>query len=526
MARRSRNGARPLASDPRPLIPAALAAALVAALVLAPLGAVMLRAEGLAALTRADLGALWFTLWQAAVSAALSCALAVPVARALFRRRFPGRKALISLMGAPFLLPTIVAVMGLVAIFGRRGAVNAALAALGLPEITLYGAQGVIAAHVFFNLPLAVRMVLHGWQAIPAERLRLAASLGFGPAEIDRHLARPMLRAVLPGAFLAIFLVCLTSFAVALTLGGGPRATTLEVAIYQAFRFDADLGRAAALALLQVALSLAALGLASRLTLPESFGAGLDRPAPPGLLSTGRFSRAGDALALALASAFLLAPLGAIVLRGLPNITQLPASVWQAAATSLALALGATALTLALALPLALAAPRTRWAEPAAMLPMSASALVLGTGLFLIAQPFVRPTSLALPVTLLANALLTLPFALRLLLPEVRRLQVDYDRLAASLGLAGLARLRFLSLPRLARPLGLSAGIAAAFSMGDLGVITLFSDGRTRTLPLALYQLMGSYRMDLAAGAACLLMALTFALYWAFDRIGQHADPR
>lgn len=508
------------------MIPAALASALIAALVLAPLGAVVLRAGGLSALGPADLEALRFTLWQAAASALLSCALAVPVARALYRRRFPGRGALISLMGAPFLLPTIVAVMGLIAVFGRRGAVNALLGAIGLPGVTIYGAHGVILAHVFFNLPLAVRMVLHGWQAIPAERLRLAASLGFGGAEIARHLERPMLRAVLPGAFLAIFLVCLTSFAIALTLGGGPQATTIEVAIYQAFRFDADLGRAAALAALQVAISLIALALSWRIALPESFGAGLDRPLPPGLLPASPLPRALDALALIAASLFLLTPLAAILSRGLPAMADLPPSVWRATATSLGIATGATALTLALALPLALAAPRARWAEAAAMVPMTASALVLGTGLFLIAQPFLRPTALALPVTLLTNAALSLPFAVRLLIPEVRVLQADYDRLAASLDLRGLARLRLLTLPRLARPLGFSAGLAAAFSMGDLGVITLFSDGRIQTLPLALYQLMGSYRMDQAAGAACLLMGLTFALFFALDRIGQHADPR
>ena len=160
------------------------------------------------------------------------------------------------------------------------------------------------------------------------------------------------------------------------------------------------------------------------------------------------------------------------------------------------------------------------------MLPMTASALVLGTGLFVLAQPFVRPTALALPMTLLVNATLALPFVVRLLLPEVRVMQADYDRLAQSLSLRGLARLRYLTLPRLARPLGFGAGITAAFSMGDLGAIALFSDGRTQTLPLALYNLMGSYRMEQAAGAACLLMALTFALYAAFDRIGAHADIR
>lgn len=508
----------------REIIPAELAAGVVVALVAGPLVAVIWRAGGFGALRAADLEAVWFTLWQAAVSAALSCALAVPVARALWRRRFAGRGALIALMGAPFLLPSVVAVMGLIAVFGRRGWVNGALAALGLPEVTIYGAGGVILAHVFFNLPLATRMVLGGWAAIPAERLRLAAALGLGPREIARHLERPMLRAVLPGAALAIFLVCLSSFAVALILGGGPRATTIELAIYQAFRLDFDLGRAAALAVLQVAICLAALALAARVTRAEGFGPGLDRArplaAPPGA------RRGKDAALIALAAAFLLAPLAAVLLRGLPALGDLPPSIWAACATSLTLALAATALTLALALPLALAAPRAPWAEAAGMLPMAVSALVMGTGLFLIARPVASPAALALPVTLAANALLSLPFALRLLLPEVRRLQADYDRLASSLALTGLARLRLLTLPRLARPLGLSAGIAAAFSMGDLGVITLFSDGRTQTLPLALYRLMGAYRMDQAAAAASLLMALTFALFWAFDRIGHHADPR
>ncbi len=511
------------------MIPAALAAALVGALVLAPLGAVILRAGGLSALGPNDLAALWFTLWQALVSAALATVLAVPVARALHRRRFAGRGLLITLMGAPFLLPTIVAVMGLLAVFGRSGTLNTALARLGLPEITVYGAHGVILAHVFFNLPLATRMVLNGWQAIPAERFRLALSLGLRPADISRQLERPMLRAVLPGAFVAIFLVCLTSFAVALTLGGGPRATTVEVAIYQAFRFDADMGRAATLALLQVGLALAALALAARLRLPQGFGAGLDQSLPAaviGALAPALRHRLSDALAIGLAGVFLLAPLAAIALRGLPALPGLPGSVWAAAATSVALALGATGLTLMLAVPLALAAPRAKWAEVLAMLPLTASSLVLGTGLFLLAQPFARPATLALPVTLLSNAALSLPFALRLLLPEVRSLQSDYDRLADSLNLRGLARLRLLSLPRLARPLGLAAGISAAFSMGDLGAITLFSDGRRQTLPLALYQLMGSYRIEAAAGAACLLMALAFGLYAAFDRIGHHAAPR
>jgi thiamine transport system permease protein len=54
--------------------------------------------------------------------------------------------------------------------------------------VSVYGLQGVVLAHVFLNLPLATRMILQGWQALPAERFRLAQSLGFGPREIFRHL--------------------------------------------------------------------------------------------------------------------------------------------------------------------------------------------------------------------------------------------------------------------------------------------------------------------------------------------------
>jgi len=177
--------------------------------------------------------------------------LATPVARGWARRHFPGRAALITLLGAPFLLPVIVAIIGLLAIFGRSGLLNACLAWLGLPPFSVYGFQGVVLAHVFFNLPLATRLILQGWLAIPAERFRLVATLN---VSVWQLLARPMLRATLPGAFLVIFLICLTSFAVALTLGGGPRAPAVELAIYQALRFDFDLGRAALLASIQFGL--------------------------------------------------------------------------------------------------------------------------------------------------------------------------------------------------------------------------------------------------------------------------------
>ena len=70
--------------------------------------------------------------------------------------------------------------------------------------------------------------------------------------------------------------------------------------------------------------------------------------------------------------------------------------------------------------------------------------------------------------------------------------------------------------PRLSRPIGFAAGLTAALSLGDFGVIAVFGDAESATLPLKLYQLMGSYRMEQAAGCASLFLTLSFGFFWLF----------
>ena len=499
---------------------AAIATALILAFLTLGSAVVVASQASTWALGPADWAALRFTVEQAALSAGISGFLAIPVARALARRSFVGRGTLIRLMAAPFLLPVVVAVLGLLAVFGRAGPVNQALSGLGLPPISIFGLHGVVLAHVFLNLPLAVRMILMGWQSIPAERFRLARSLGLSGSSVFRHLELPMLRAVLPGIVSVIFLLCLTSFAIALTLGGGPAASTLELAIYQSLRFEFDLGRAAMLAGVQFLLCALVAVSTGWFTLPLDFGTGLDRGIA--MIAPGGVRRLADGVVILLAAALLLVPLLAVVMRGLSGLGDLPATLWPAAGRSVAIAVGSALLSAAAALTLAIAsAPRAnRWAELSAMLPLATSGLVLGTGLFLVVHPVLSPEKLAVPVTVLVNAVLALPFIFRLLMPEARQLHADYGRLCQSLGLTGVTRLRWVTLPRLARPLGFGTGLAAALSMGDLGVIALFAGDQGATLPLLVQRLMGAYRMDAAAGAALVLVAFSFLLFWLFDWIG------
>ena len=502
-------------------MPAASLGLAIAALILGSAAMVALRADTWV-LMPSDWAALRFTIVQAALSAGISTLLAIPVARALHRRRFWGRKVLIRVMAAPFVLPAVVAVLGLLAVFGKSGPVNIALSTVGLPNFSVFGLHGVVLAHVFLNLPLATRMIFQGWQAIPAERFRLAASLGMTHPAVFWHLELPMLRAILPGIAATIFLICLTSFAIALTLGGGPKSSTIELAIYQALRFEFDLGRAAVLAALQFGLC-AAVTLASlRLTLPQGFGAGIGHPMIGAPVHGWR--QGADGVAIVGSALFLLGPLLAVVLAGLPGLWHLPDTIWPAAMRSVGIAVVSAVMATVAALTLAQAAARYQegWFDLAAMLPLSASSLVLGTGLFLAIRPFALPENLAVPVTILVNTTLTVPFLYRLILPEAKQLRADYGQLMQSLGLSGATQLRYVTLPRLARPLGFGAGLAAALSMGDLGVIALFAGDRGATLPLIVQRLMGAYRMQDAAAAALVLVALSFALFWAFDRIGHH----
>jgi thiamine transport system permease protein len=503
-----------------------IAAGTVFMLILAALVAVGAQAQWPVRFGVADWAALRFTVWQSFLSALLSVLFSIPVARALARRRFAGRAVLVTLLGAPFILPVIVAVMGLLVVFGRAGWVSQGLALFGLPPLSIYGLEGVVLAHVFFNMPLATRLILQGWQAIPAEQFRLAGQLGLPPAVVFRTLEWPVLRQVVPGAFALIFVICLTSFAVALTLGGGPRATTIELAIYQAFRFDFDLGRAALLSLVQLGVAGSAAVIALWVLPPITAHMGRDRTVQRwDAQSTGM--RLLDTFWIVLAATFLLVPLAAITASGLIGLGQMPVQVWHAAWTSLWVATLCTVVLVALALPISIWLAQARWggAEALTLIGLAASPLMIGTGWFIIINPFASPVSLALVVTALVNATMALPFAVRILMPAMRQVIAEYGRLSAGLGLSGFALWRIVILPRVRAPLGFAAGLSAALSIGDLGVVALFADGNRATLPLQMYRLMGSYRTDAAAGAALLLLAMALGLFWICDTWGRrHAE--
>jgi thiamine transport system permease protein len=320
-----------------------------------------------------------------------------------------------------------------------------------------------------------------------------------------------------------------------LTLGGGPAASTIEVAIYQAVRFEFDLGRAVELALLQVVLCGLLVGIGQRFARPVPLTPTAQRPQDrPD--TTSPIGRLADAVVLAAAAAFVLLPVVSVILAGLTGpvaAVLADASLWAAVARSLLVALGAGLLSLALGWALLLTTrelrlrrhlPRPATAlETGASLTLVVPPLVIGTGLYVVLSRITDVFALGLLLVILVNGVMALPYVIRTLGPPMMRVAEQHDRLCASLGLAGWSRFRLVEWPLLRRPVGMALALAAALAIGDLGVIAFFGTPETTTLPLLLYQRIGAYQLDAAAVTALVLLALCLALFAAIERgVGGH----
>jgi len=479
----------------------------------------------------------WFTLWQAVLSTVLSVVPAIFVARALSRHPgFPGRAFILRLFALPLALPAIVAALGILALLGRAGYLAAPLSGVtGVTWPGIYGLSGILVAHVFFNLPLATRLFLEALETLPADQWRLASQLGMGPAATFRLIEWPTMRAALPGIAGLVFMLCVTSFTIVLTLGGGPAATTLEVAIYQALRFDFDPARAVTFTLLQIALTVIVMVALGRLGANVALDANLS-VASRKSVQVGKVETMLNTAIVLAALVFVAGPIAATVAAGLgADLIRLAreATVWQATATSVSLAVLSALLSVGLAWSLAsarhaLAHRRSRGAGflqsvagTGAGFVLVVPPIVLGAGWFVL----LRHSGLvfaAAPVMVVAvNAVMAMPFAIRAIRPAHDAAAERNDRLCSQLGLGGWNRWKLIDWPALRSPLATGFAFAMALSLGDLGVIALFGSDSVQTLPYLLLGRLGSYRTDDAAGLALLLGLLCLTLVFVADRFGR-----
>ena len=483
---------------------------------------------------------------QALISCFVSFCLAVPISSILAKRYhwhiFP---PLFGMLGLVLVMPTTVAAVGILKVWGLNGWLAQVFDTISFGTVgwfNIYGLHGVVLAHVFFNLPLMIRVLTPIFLSFPKEHIFLSEQYDFSRVKFFWILEWPAIKRVALSLNVLVFLLCFTSFSLVLMLGGGPKVTTLEVEIYSAIRFDFSIAKAAALSLIQVAI------VACVIFLLTFFENGLSNNSAIYLplgnrLNQENFLRAPlrnynkgivinlikDISWLSPLIFIIFLPFFAVILSGFSEslIKVLKWEIfWESLKNTILIAFLSSSLAISLGFLLAYSKVILRGSnffgrnfflgliESSILIYLAIPAIVLGTALFIVLRQFADVVALSWLILVLSNVFLCLPFVVRIIEPRLFSLESKHKALYKSLGLVGAKKFFAVTLPGLNVELGLALGIALAFSVGDLSVIALFGSNDFQTIPWLIYQTAGRYGLSDANALALLLLVVTFFFFF------------
>ncbi len=200
------------------------------------------------------MAALKLTVGVSLVVVAINVVMGTLIAWVLVRDHFPGKSVVNSFIDLPFALPTIVAGVTLLALYGPNSPVGLSLA---------FTKAGICLALLVVTLPFVVRSVQPVLLELDTEMEQAAASLGAGGWTIFRRIIFPnLLPAILGGTGLA-FARALGEFGSLVLIAGNVPFETQVSSLYINGQIESDRQASAA----AVSVSLLVISLASLLLL-------------------------------------------------------------------------------------------------------------------------------------------------------------------------------------------------------------------------------------------------------------------
>ncbi|MEY4423869.1 MAG: hypothetical protein RLZZ258_972 [Actinomycetota bacterium] len=468
--------------------------------------------------------AIWFTVWQAALSTLICLLLGIPGAYILYRRRFFGQRFIRALITVPLVLPTIIVA---IAFSNFRD----------LPAIPV-----IIAAHVFVNYSITVRTIGGVWATMDNETEEAAELAGAGRFRTLISISLPQLKPAVVSAAALTFLFCSTSYGIILVIGGGlVHSVETEIALSAVQLLD--LPKASALALFQTLLTVVAFTISENIVKTSIGIEQVDEGSPKPSIDRRDWAAVAftvmpllilivSPLVLVLSKAFMFD--GAFSIQNFVNLSTrgdrqlLNISVAQATlntlrnvviSTGLAVGLGTLAAWL-------LSRPsKTRvqhliqtCMDVLFLLPMGISSVVLGFGYLISFGSGPIPLRESWLVIPLVQALMALPLVIRLVYPALLSIGNDHREAASTAG-ANASQTWWHIESRMIRNVILTAiGYALIVSIGEFGAASLLAYGDQATLPTVLFALISrpgqtNYGMAMAV-SACLIL-LTLAMVFA-----------
>jgi thiamine transport system permease protein len=481
------------------------------------------------------------SLFQGAVSAGIAVALGYPAGVFLGRYSWVGQGAVRSILLVPFLLPSLVVVLGVLDLFGPTGLVTSVV-----PGLTVFGGgiPAIVGANFLFNAPIVVLLTAAGCEVAPAALEETVVTLGGSPGRAYLETwAAPSARGAAAGGLLT-FLFSALSFAPPLLLCGS-RCYTVEARIWELDQTLLEPAAAGVLALAMVLLFLAPtaayLYLVARLRSSPGRQAPRRRPVP--WRSIVGPSLAAVTMLLLAAEVALLA---AVLYRGVvPPGSRAPGSAWvelfspsttQRLGISVVGTVGNTlffasaAAAIALVLGILAGFAVVRRPVRAALLglilfvPLLVSPIVLAFGLANFWRPLLGGLSTVWFLVIVSQATLALPFALQSVDLPLAGLTPAAAEAARTLGASRWGAFLDADLPRAKAGLVTASLFAFALGLGEFTATFFLVTPRFTTLPVALYGLQNARQFPVADATAGLLLLLSLAVFAALSVGGRRVE--
>ncbi len=495
-----------------------------------------------------------FTVEQALLSTLASILLGLPGAYLLARYDFRGKSIVKAITTVPFVLPSIIVVLGFVIFFGNNGVLNRAfMGAFNLenpPLKILYSMKAIILAHTFYNFPICILLVSAVWSRINPNLEKAALSLGARGGRLFTNILLPQIMPGILAASALILIFCFTSFAVILVLGGGPKYTTIEVSIYRLAKVSLDLKAVSALAIIESVLSILFMYIYIKFQQKVSFAEKVKLKYERKKLASILRSPYGILAVLYIIITFLLiiAPMLAVIGRSFmgrsdwTGQTSITLEWYKRIFTDIktgsiaipylsviknSLFFGLTTVLFSLPLGTVIAYITTRKnfrgrgvLETVTMLPLGISSIILGLGYIKAYQTFPLDITGQWYAIAFAHTIIAYPFVIRSVTAVFRKINPRLIQAALSLGATPWKAFWRVELPLIKSGIIAGATFAFAISIGEINATLMLYNPNLTTLPVAIYRLISSYNYFGACALGTILMVICFLVFLLIDKIG------
>jgi molybdate transport system permease protein len=201
------------------------------------------------------LAALRLSVLTTAIALVLTVVFGTPLAYALARGDFPGRRLADAVVDLPIVVPPAVAGIALLLAFGRTGTLGPALHAVGIQ--LSFTTAAVVLAQLFVSSPFYVRAARAGFASVDRTLEAASLTLGMGPLRTFARITVPLAGPALLGGAVLAWARATGEFGATIMFAGNLMGVsqTLPLAVYVQLE-SGNLPVAVALAVVMIACSL------------------------------------------------------------------------------------------------------------------------------------------------------------------------------------------------------------------------------------------------------------------------------